>query len=98
MLEFECKERVLEFIELVAIHSGESMAESLHKMLAELQIEHKLLTITADYASDNETLLAGCTSPSERNTVLEISTQRAKRAYASKASMAIYALGHTCSI
>lgn len=32
------------------------MAESLQKMLVELRIEEKLLTITADNVSNNETL------------------------------------------
>jgi len=32
------------------------MAETLQRMLVELQIEEKLLTITADNASNNETL------------------------------------------
>lgn len=32
------------------------MAETLQKMLVELRIEEKLLTITADNASNNETL------------------------------------------
>ena len=34
------------------------MAELLQRMLVELQMEHKLLTITADNASNNETLMS----------------------------------------
>jgi len=56
--DFEYKERVLEFAELWGIHSGENMAQLVQKMLTELQIEHKLLTITADNASNNETLVS----------------------------------------
>jgi hypothetical protein len=54
--DFEYQERVLEFSELEGFHSGENMAESLQRMLVELRIEEKLLTITADNASNNETL------------------------------------------
>lgn len=56
--DFEYKERVIEFAELWGIHSGENMAHLVQKMLTELQIEHKLLTITADNASNNETLVS----------------------------------------
>ncbi|KAJ5202977.1 hypothetical protein N7449_005056 [Penicillium cf. viridicatum] len=55
-LTFKYQERVLEFSELAGSHSGENMAETLQKMLVELRIEEKLLTITADNASNNETL------------------------------------------
>ena len=34
------------------------MAQLVQKMLTELQIEHKLLTITADNAANNETLMS----------------------------------------
>ena len=54
--DFKYHERVLEFSELAGSHSGENMAETLQKMLIELRIEDKLLTITADNASNNETL------------------------------------------
>jgi hypothetical protein len=54
--DFKYQERVLEFSELAGSHSGENMAETLQKMLVELRIEGKLLTITADNASSNETL------------------------------------------
>ncbi|CEL08111.1 hypothetical protein ASPCAL11264 [Aspergillus calidoustus] len=53
---FEYQERVLEFREISGSHSGENMAELLQSMLSELQLEDKLLTITADNASNNETL------------------------------------------
>jgi hypothetical protein len=56
--QFEYREQVLEFTELSGVHSGENMAELLQRMLVELQIEHKLLTITADNASNNETLMS----------------------------------------
>lgn len=56
--DFEYKERVLEFTELCGIHSGENMAQLVQEMLTELQIEHKLLTITADNAANNETLMS----------------------------------------
>lgn len=55
--DFRYQERVLEFSELVGSHSGENMAEILQRTLVELQIE-KLLTITADNASNNETLVS----------------------------------------
>jgi hypothetical protein len=54
--DFGYRERVLKFSEISGSHSGENMAEQLQRMLAELQIENKLLTITADNASNNETL------------------------------------------
>lgn len=53
---FEYRERVPEFSEISGSHSGENMAELLRNMLSELQLEDKLLTITADNASNNETL------------------------------------------
>ncbi|KAJ6038619.1 hypothetical protein N7460_007336 [Penicillium canescens] len=56
--DFKYQERVLEFSELAGSHSGENMAETLQKMLVELRIEEKLLTITADNASNNETLVS----------------------------------------
>jgi hypothetical protein len=47
---------VLEFSKLARSHSRENMAETLQRMLVELRIEEKLLPITADNASNNETL------------------------------------------
>jgi hypothetical protein len=54
--KFEYKERVLEFSEIQGDHTGENLAESVENMLIELSLEFKLLTITADNASNNETL------------------------------------------
>jgi hypothetical protein len=56
--DFEYKEQVLEFAELHGAHSGENMAELLNIMLIELKIECKLLTITGDNATSNETLVS----------------------------------------
>lgn len=56
--DFQYHERVLEFTEIHGIYSGENIAEILHITLAELRIEHKLLTITADNATNNESLLS----------------------------------------
>lgn len=56
--DFQYRERVLEFTEIHGIHSGENMAEVLQRLLTELRIEHKLLTITADNATNNECLLS----------------------------------------
>lgn len=53
---FEYKERVLEFSEIQGEHTGENLAESVENMLVELNIESKLLSITADNASNNEAL------------------------------------------
>jgi hypothetical protein len=55
--DFQNGEHVLEFTEIGA-HTGENMADMLQKTLAELRIEHKLLTITADNAANNETLVS----------------------------------------
>ncbi|KAJ5085382.1 hypothetical protein N7532_003037 [Penicillium argentinense] len=57
-VDFQYRERVLEFTELHGIHSGENMAEILQTLLTELRIEHKLLAITADNATSNERLLS----------------------------------------
>lgn len=56
--DFKYQERVLEFSELAGSHSGENIAETLQKMLVELQIEEKLLTTTANNTSNNETLVS----------------------------------------
>lgn len=56
--EFEYKVRVLDFVELIGSHTGENIAEILQKLLMELRIGHKLLTITADNASNNETMMS----------------------------------------
>ncbi len=56
--DFQYHERALEFKQLCGFHSGENMAELLSITLEELQIESKLLTITADNAGNNETLMS----------------------------------------
>jgi hAT family C-terminal dimerisation region/Domain of unknown function (DUF4413) len=54
--DFEKKEKLLEFIEIEGIHSGENLSEVLVVMLEELEIAAKLLTITGDNAGNNGTL------------------------------------------
>ena len=54
--EFTYMERVLEFKELEGIHFGENLAEVVYILLQELKIKEKLITITADNASNNDTL------------------------------------------
>ena len=54
--DFEYKERVLEFTEIQGEHSRENLAEIVESLLIELNLESKLLTITADNTSNNETL------------------------------------------
>jgi hypothetical protein len=56
--DFEYRERVLEFREIIGVHSGENMAEMVADVLKELDIERKLLTITGDNASNNETMVS----------------------------------------
>jgi hypothetical protein len=56
--DFQYREQVLEFAEISGAHTGENMADMLHKTLVELGIERKLLTITADNASNNQTLVS----------------------------------------
>jgi hypothetical protein len=45
---------VLEFTELHGPHSGENLAAAVEILLIELNLEHKLLSITGDNASNNE--------------------------------------------
>ncbi len=54
--DFEYRERLIEFKEIIGPHTGENMAEIVEDTLVELGIEGKLLTITADNATNNETL------------------------------------------
>jgi hypothetical protein len=54
--EFEYRERVLEFTELQGAHSGENLASAVENMLVELSLEHKLISITGDNASNNEAM------------------------------------------
>jgi hypothetical protein len=48
----------MKFSELSGSHSGENLVEVLQKMLVQLQIEERVLIITADNALNNETLAA----------------------------------------
>jgi hAT family C-terminal dimerisation region/Domain of unknown function (DUF4413) len=54
--DFEKKEKLLEFMEIEGVHSGENLSEVLVMMLEELGIASKLLTITGDNAGNNGTL------------------------------------------
>lgn len=54
--DFLHKKRVLEFIELQGIHSGENIAIAIQSTLSELDLQEKLITITGDNASNNETM------------------------------------------
>ena len=48
---------MLKFVELQGTHSGENMAKAIYVCLQELGLECKLLTITGDNTSNNETLI-----------------------------------------
>lgn len=52
--DFVYREKVLEFTELYGPHSGENLAAAIEALLIELNLEHKLLSITGDNASNNE--------------------------------------------
>ncbi|KAK9241907.1 hypothetical protein V1506DRAFT_509965 [Lipomyces tetrasporus] len=52
--EFDYREKVLEFKELHGPHSGENLATAVEEVLIELDLEHKLLSIAGDNASNNE--------------------------------------------
>ncbi|KAJ5240474.1 uncharacterized protein N7469_002065 [Penicillium citrinum] len=54
--EFAKREELLEFTDINGPHSGENLAEIVFRLLEELDIEPKLLTITGDNASNNGTL------------------------------------------
>jgi hypothetical protein len=54
---FIYKESVLEFIEIEGSKSGENIARIVLELLCELDIECKVLSITGDNASNNETLM-----------------------------------------
>jgi hAT family C-terminal dimerisation region len=56
--DFQYQERVLEFTEMHSVHSGENMAQTVEEILEELGIRYKLLAITTDNASNNETLVS----------------------------------------
>jgi hypothetical protein len=47
---------VLEFTELQGTHSGENLANAVENMLVELNLEHKLISITGDNAGNNEAM------------------------------------------
>jgi hypothetical protein len=51
--EFEKRDELLEFTEINRPHSGENLAEAVLKMLAELDIALKFLTIIGDNACNN---------------------------------------------
>src|SRR5450432_3197781 len=55
--DFVYKERVLEFAEIEGPKSGENMAGIVLELLQELDIESKVITITSDNASNNETMI-----------------------------------------
>ncbi|KAJ5082681.1 hypothetical protein N7532_011724 [Penicillium argentinense] len=55
--EFDYRERVLEFTELHGPHSGENLATAIETLLIELNLEHKLLSITGDNARNNERMV-----------------------------------------
>ncbi|KAF5359917.1 hypothetical protein D9758_013966 [Tetrapyrgos nigripes] len=48
---------LMDFIEIAKSHSGENMAEAFAGMLQEFGIAHKLLSITCDNASNNDTMI-----------------------------------------
>ncbi|KAJ6003904.1 hypothetical protein N7540_013186 [Penicillium herquei] len=54
--EFEKRDELLEFTKINGPHSGENLAEVVLKILDELDIAPKLLTITGDNAGNNGTL------------------------------------------
>jgi hypothetical protein len=55
--DFVYKEAVLEFAEIEGTKTGENMGGMVLALLQELNIETKLLSITGDNASNNETLM-----------------------------------------
>lgn len=52
--EFEYREKAVEFKELHGSHSGENLAVAIQDLLIELNLEHRLLSITRDNASNIE--------------------------------------------
>lgn len=55
--DFSYQERALDFKELNGIHGGENLASAVQDLLVELGLEHKLIAITADNASNNERMV-----------------------------------------
>ena len=53
---FELREEVLDFAELHGAHSGENLALAVQTTLEELGLQHKLMAMTGDNASNNETM------------------------------------------
>lgn len=49
---------MLEFAEIYGAHTRENMADLLHRTLEELEVKRKVLTITTDNASNNESLIS----------------------------------------
>jgi hypothetical protein len=54
--ESKYREKVLEFTELHGAHSGENLVTAVETTLIELGLEQKLISITGDNASNNETM------------------------------------------
>jgi hypothetical protein len=55
--DFIYKERVLEFTKIEGLKTRENIAAIVIDLLQELDIEYKVITITGDNASNNETLM-----------------------------------------
>ena len=53
---FEYREKTLEFCEVHGVHSGENLATAVHRILVELNLTSKLMTITGDNASNNNSM------------------------------------------
>jgi hypothetical protein len=56
--DFQYRENVLDFKELNGSHRGENLAAAVEATLMELELERKLITITGDNASNNETMIS----------------------------------------
>lgn len=54
---FIYKEALLEFVEIEGVKSRENMAGVILELFRELDIEYKLISITSDNATNNETLI-----------------------------------------
>ena len=54
--DFQYRERVLDFIELHGVHSGENLATAILSTLSDLDLQSKLISITGDNASNNEVM------------------------------------------
>ena len=54
--EFEKREELLEFVDVCGPHAEENLAEIMMRMLEELDLAPKLLTITGDNTANNRTL------------------------------------------